>query len=95
MPVGSSLRGTTQNSKKDVALNVKSLPYPTRIKLLDGWGWGEGQSGLLIDPGTEPGICWCSVRSELSLSLHYWPQFPLFPVHILTTRRGSSSKGGD
>lgn len=60
-----------KTDKKEAALNVKSLPYPTRIKLLDSWGWGESQSGLLIDPSTEPGICWCSVRSELSLSLHY------------------------
>lgn len=52
-----------KTDKKEVALDVKSLPYPTRIKLLDGWGWGESQSCLLIDPGTEPGTCWGTVRS--------------------------------
>ena len=41
MPVGSSLVKQHKTDKKEVALNVKSLPYPTRIKLLDGWGAGK------------------------------------------------------
>lgn len=67
-----------KTDKKEVALTVKSLPYPTRIKLPHR---DNRQSCLLIAPWHRrvPGMCWRSVCGELSSSLHHQPQFSFFP----------------